>query len=1089
MNNICLNCGIVCKANAHTITCDGCQGILHIACVGLSENDVKITRAKSRSIKVVCNTCNNNMAQYKDFKTLISSLQTEFTTAIEKLKEDFDTQLATLRSALHEDQRSPSNQFEEIVNEVMERQNRKQNLIIFGVEEQPQISTNNNNQRSAIDKSAVENILQLVRPDADVSGIKIQRLGRFSQQNPGNKPRPIRVILNDEFEVQKFIRNAKVLKSNVNYNNITLSFDRTPKQNASYRQVKEQLGIRISNGETNLRIKYINGSPKIVSNVRGLRSKISNFYNSVSELINVDIIALTETWLASDISNTEFLPHDFVVYRKDRDLQAMGVSRGVGVLLGINNTLKSSALDLSYLGDIVPAIDVVGVKLLSVKQELILIVLYVPPQVSVHEFQLFLEALSRIDIQENNKILICGDFNIPDFTLGKINQFTLSLNNFQSFLNLEQHNNVQNKYHHILDLVFSNIECKVEASDFNFVDDDVHHPSLCIVIKSVIPLDQSFPINNLEQYDFRKANFPVLYDMLYSCNWDFLDTDGSVDEICSLFYAKLHEIFDLAVPKFKIKLSTNRRQYPPWFNQEIRNAIRTKYSLHKLYKKYKTAHYYNLFKFHRSKCKVLIQNAYRMYMRKIENNISIDPKSFWMFLHNKKGSTRIPGLMRYDDRELTCPQAIVNAFAHHFSNVYIKSDCLAPFCTTNETAAQLSVTITSLSEKDILLALKNCKNTFTSGPDGIPSFLLKDCAYIFVTPLLRIFNLILKDCQVPELWKKSCITPIFKSGDKADVKNYRSISLLCNFVKTFESVMYKLIYSSVKSFITPYQHGFVEKRSTVMNLACFSQYVSQLIDSRSQVDAIYMDFSKAFDQIDYFILLDKLRQFGFSESLLKLFKSYLIGRVQSVRYRNFYSEIYSPTSGVPQGSNLGPLLFLLFINDIVEHISSEKLLFADDLKLFFEINTIDDFSYTKKQEPIIFNYNIDAVTLNRGEKYKDLGITFDSRLMFNDHMTEIVSKAYRMYGFIYRNCNDFLNISTLCNLYYALVRSQLEYGVLIWFPIYEIHIKSIESVQRTLNGAYCQSYLCVCVCMTSSGGGAAESAFSCSLSHTVQLAH
>ena len=265
MNNICLNCGIVCKANAHTITCDGCQGILHIACVGLSENDVKITRAKSRSIKVVCNTCNNNMAQYKDFKTLISSLQTEFTTAIEKLKEDFDTQLATLRSALHEDQRSPSNQFEEIVNEVMERQNRKQNLIVFGVEEQPQISTNNNNQRSAIDKSAVENILQLVRPDADVSGIKIQRLGRFSQQNPGNKPRPIRVILNDEFEVQKFIRNAKVLKSNVNYNNITLSFDRTPKQNASYRQVKEQLGIRISNGETNLRIKYINGSPKIVS--------------------------------------------------------------------------------------------------------------------------------------------------------------------------------------------------------------------------------------------------------------------------------------------------------------------------------------------------------------------------------------------------------------------------------------------------------------------------------------------------------------------------------------------------------------------------------------------------------------------------------------------------------------------------------------------------------------------------------------------------------------------------------------------------------------------------------------------------------
>ena len=284
-------------------------------------------------------------------------------------------------------------------------------------------------------------------------------------------------------------------------------------------------------------------------------------------------------------------------------------------------------------------------------------------------------------------------------------------------------------------------------------------------------------------------------------------------------------------------------------------------------------------------------------------------------------------------------------------------------------------------------------------------------------------------------------------------------------------------------FLSPHQHGFMEKRSTISNLACFTQFTSKAIDNRQQVDTIYFDFQKAFDQIDHFILLDKLKRFGFSEGLLKLFESYLFNREQYVKYRNYKSNIIKPASGVPQGSNLGPLLFLLFIDDLGDVISCQKLFFADDLKLFLKITSTLDcqqlqqnicsvcdwasknrlslnkdkcfaMTYSRKKENIIFPYRIENSLINRTERIKDLGILFDTKLQFIEHIHEMVSKSFRTYGFIYRNCRDFTYTRTLCSLFFSLVRSQLEYGALIWFPIYQIHIQHIEHVQRVFFNFY-----------------------------------
>jgi hypothetical protein len=306
----------------------------------------------------------------------------------------------------------------------------------------------------------------------------------------------------------------------------------------------------------------------------------------------------------------------------------------------------------------------------------------------------------------------------------------------------------------------------------------------------------------------------------------------------------------------------------------------------------------------------------------------------------------------------------------------------------------------------------------TAGLDGIPSFLLRDCAQIFVTPLFSIFNLIIKSSTFPTVWKQARVSPIFKKGDLSNIEHFRPISVICNFSKILESILYKRISAGVKNYISPHQHGFVERRSTLTNLAYFSQYVSEAIDSKYQVDVLYTDFQKAFDQIDHFILLRKLEQFGFDNSLLALFQSYLLDRRHYVTYQNFVSKSFTPTSGVPQGSNLGPLLFLLFINDMVNVITCEKLLFADDLKLFIRIESDSDFnllqnnldavvewssrnrlslntakcfvsSYSRIRSVKEHTYIIDQHRLERVYKFKDLGVTFDTELNFNDHLITI----------------------------------------------------------------------------------------------------
>jgi hypothetical protein len=320
----------------------------------------------------------------------------------------------------------------------------------------------------------------------------------------------------------------------------------------------------------------------------------------------------------------------------------------------------------------------------------------------------------------------------------------------------------------------------------------------------------------------------------------------------------------------------------------------------------------------------------------------------------------------------------------------------------------------SVNVPDLRMAYKNLKPSFTMGSDQIPSFLVKDCLNCFEDVLCFIMNLIVETGVYPALWRCSKICPVFNSGNKSIVSNYRPIAIIPNFAKLFERIIASHLYSYVAKFIPA--HGFVKGRSTVTNLAVFTQRISGALEAKSQVDVVFTDFSKAFAQVQHRIVLDKLKNVGVCDGVMRLFSSMLTNRWQNVEYKGVKSYMYEVTSGVNQDSNLGPILFLIFVSDLSKYISSEVLMYANDLKLMKVVKCIDDclslqlnldalcdwcdgnmlnlnikkceaMSFSRIRSCIEYPYSINGVVLNRCHNKKDLGVVFDRELNFIKHYT------------------------------------------------------------------------------------------------------
>ena len=591
------------------------------------------------------------------------------------------------------------------------------------------------------------------------------------------------------------------------------------------------------------------------------------------------------------------------------------------------------------------------------------------------------------------------------------------------------------------------------------------------IIYAKIDLASKLPKPSKQRmWDYKNADIGNIRKSLFTINWERnIFHKNPNNQVEFLTESILNTLSNFCPNKIVIR----RFKDKPWMTNEIKQKLKEKA---KVYKKYVKNNfdpgYKQLLDEKIQQTSKLVMDAKERYFRGQGKKLldpSLGPKKYWSILNNflqNKNIPIIPPLWENGSYVSDCAEK-----AEIFNNFFasqctpLDTDSILP---SFQLRTRHTLSDVLFDDETILGIIRSLNPNKSSGWDSISPRMLKICDSSIVKPIRIIFETCLKTGIYPNKWKMSNVCPIHKKKSKNDKSNYRPISLLPILSKIFEKIIFESLYSyfTKNNLLVSCQSGFIKGDSCVSQLLSITHTIHKNLDANPSLDTkgIFLDMSKAFDKVWHEGLIYKLRSFGVQSKLIDLLKNYLSNRKQRVIMNGASSSWKPINSGVPQGSVLGPLLFLVFINDLPENLICNPKLFADDVSLNaimyddkhstenieHDLKLIYDWSVkwkmlfnpdiTKPAEEVLFTNRttsiyspiaFDDIAIKPVNDHKHLGLTLDSKLTFNKHIDEKISIANRGIGVI-RRLYHYLPRKSMIQIYKSFIRPHLDYCDIIY---------------------------------------------------------
>jgi len=787
-----------------------------------------------------------------------------------------------------------------------------------------------------------------------------------------------------------------------------------------------------------------------------------------------DVICVTESWLNSshrdgEIGNPLSFSTSYDIHRRDR----IG-RQGGGVLVAVRKELMATR-QLELETDC----ENVWIKLDIANSRDVFICAYYRPNVNdVNSNQALASSLERLP--RNCTSFITGDFNYPGFSWpdsnisatapykGLHSEFLATIHDH----GLEQMVCDPTRDGNILDLLLTNdpMSCIKTEVIPGISDHEAILTSLDVKVKRITQAKRQIP-------QFSKADWISFNDHMRPVSQQIISSPSSTttEDLWTIFRDAIYE----GVKKFVPHKEAKTKKPKPWI---LRRTLRLIGKRNRHFAQYRnTGSRYHKAKY--AKCKAQaqkeIRSSYWTYLEDIthqDNDQGKCSKQFWSFIkHARSDGASIPDLKSPDGSLTTDPKGKANLLNLQFKSVFSPPSDRPSSAYTSRCPRMCPIRI---QESGVDKLLSNLDERKAPGPDGISPAILKNLRPSISSSLRYIFQHSLDTGCVPTDWRCANVSPVYKKGNRSDPANYRPISLTAVCCKIMEHVIVSSVMNHLDNHqaLHPNQHGFRKGLSCETQLIEFSHALLQTMHSGHQTDIVVLDFAKAFDKVNHSKLIAKLEAYGIDTPTTHWIKSFLSQRSQSVVLDGVRSDSVPVTSGVPQGSVLGPALFLIYINDLPSCVASSVRLFADDTVLYRQVETTEDcealqadldalakweeewdmkfhpakcqvMHVHRKRSPLTHTYILHDTELQSTDHVKYLGVTLSHDMSWSRHISDVSSRANRALGFVRRNVK-LRSPKIKEQIYKAIVRPHTEYAATVWAPHEAKHIQQLEMVQR-----------------------------------------